>query len=95
MTNKEIIVNAVAYADAIAQSEERKRYCAEDFAAGGKWRIDSVWHKAEQAPGEGRIVLTIGELMPLICGPNHENWANTVENLKITRWAYVYDLIQG
>lgn len=63
------------------------------FKAGAKWRIKSVWHKAEEAPGEGRIVLTIGELMPLICGPNHENWANTVVNLKITRWAYVYDLI--
>ena len=95
MTQEQIHTAAEEYAASIAQSDERKRYCAEAFHAGAKWRINSVWHKAEQAPGEGRIVLTIGELMPLICGPNHENWANTVVNLKITRWAYVYDLIQG
>lgn len=36
--NREIIEQAAAsYADSIPQSDERKRYCREDFIAGAEW----------------------------------------------------------
>lgn len=35
MTQEQIHTAAEEYAVSIAQSDERKRYCAEDFAAGG------------------------------------------------------------
>lgn len=94
MTNKEIIVNAVAYADAIAQSDERKRYCAEDFAAGAKWHIESVWHDGSETPKFGCSILGItifGE--PIIDGPFGIEYDVNIDMSNIKKGAYLKDLM--
>lgn len=47
MTREQIEKAAKEYSDSIAQFDERKIYSLEDFTAGAKWRINSVWHDME------------------------------------------------
>ena len=62
MTHEQIHRAAEAYAASIAQSDERKRYCADDFAAGAKWHINSVWHSAQDMPSRNMRNGGLGEL---------------------------------
>lgn len=64
------------------------------FEKGAKWRIDSVWHKPEEKPEENKHAVCItGTGLPLICGPYHEHWEDTVSYIGITKWAYTDDLL--
>ena len=43
--NRETIERAASsYADSIPQSDERKRYCREDFIAGVEWATEYIYH---------------------------------------------------
>lgn len=64
------------------------------FILGAAWRINSVWHRADEEPEDNRVVLAIGEDdYPVICGPDNEEWEGSVESFGITAWAYVDDLL--
>lgn len=93
MTQEQIQTAAEAYAASIAQSEDRKRYCAEDFIAGAKWCIESVWHDASEVPPRRKYVLTDGKDGPMICGTYDLGWEYTVKTFGITVWADPQDLV--
>lgn len=65
-----------------------------DFLSGAKWRINSVWHDANEKPKHNRMVLVINiNGSPLICGPVHRGWKDAVRIFGVIKWAYVEDLI--
>lgn len=97
---------AQSYADSIAQSDERKRYCMEDFTAGARWRINSVWHDtSEELPEYEKSVLSEYEINGRkdYVFSHRSNCPHTttdeqgfcfyINGAKITRWAYIEDLL--
>lgn len=65
-----------------------------DFLSGAQWRINSVWHKAEDLPKNNKMLIAIDkDERPLLCGPFNKDWKDTVRYFGITIWAYVEDLI--
>lgn len=109
MTHEQIQNAAEAYAASIAQPEERKRYCAEDFAAGAKWRIESVWHSVQDMPSRNmrgevgalclvetfdRVIEFVQACYESVNGVYYfKAYFGIIELFKIKRWAYVDDLI--
>lgn len=94
MTQEQIHTAAEEYAASFAQSDERKRYCAEDFAAGAKWRIESVWHDGSETPKFGCPILGItifGEA--IIDGPFGIEYDVNIDMSNIKKWAYLNDLV--
>lgn len=66
----------------------------DSFIAGAAWRINSVWHRADERPEDNRAVLAIGEDdYPVIAGPNNEEWEGSAEHFGFTAWAYMDDLL--
>ena len=68
------------------------------FSAGAYWRINSVWHNANEVPTiETENILVIGineEIIPIrICESVQKSWHEKVEYLHIMRWAYIKDLL--
>lgn len=109
MTQEQIQTAAETYAASIAQSEERIRYCAEDFIAGAKWRIDSVWHSVQDMPSRN-MRDKVGELCLVETSDRHIEFTQAryesingvyyfmayfglIELFKIKRWAYVSDFM--
>lgn len=69
-----------------------------DYSLGFKrgWieRINNVWHKPEEKPEENKCTVCItGIGLPLIGGPYHEHWEDTVSYIGITKWEYTDDLL--
>ena len=74
--------------------EELHKVERRGFCAGASWRINSVWHRADEMPEVNRKVLAILEDdYPAIFELNNSGWENTVESFGITAWAYVDDLL--
>lgn len=72
----------------------------EAFAEGAEWRINSVWHKAEERPADNRTFLyravykqseekyiSIGTLVP------EDRWYIFLDEEDIIAWAYIDDLL--
>lgn len=66
------------------------------FVEGSDWSIESAYHQPGDIPIDGEMILceTKGGY-PMIAGPNHENFNETVEHLGITRWAYTKVIMPG
>lgn len=63
------------------------------FVEGAQWRINSVWHDANETPQHSGLLIAIcKDEKALLCGPNNSNWETTVKIFHIVRWAYVDDL---
>lgn len=63
------------------------------FREGAHWRINSVWHDANEIPQHSGLLIAIcKDGKALLCGPNNSNWETTVKIFHIVRWAYVDDL---
>lgn len=65
------------------------------FVEGSEWSIESAYHQPSDKPIEGEMILCEAKGFPMIAGPNHENFNETVEHLGITRWAYTKDIMPG
>lgn len=67
------------------------------FKDGANWRINSAWHKPEEVPENGRLLLTdcsspLFEHQYLICGPTNTEFGKVASDFGITKWAYIDDL---
>ncbi len=72
---------------------EKEKYEA-GFEAGAEWRINSVWHDVNDLPTEEETILGVSEEYGcFICGPVISCFAELVKDVKITKWAYIEDLI--
>lgn len=63
------------------------------FMAGALWRINSVWHNANEKPDKNQLILfecrkTYGKGYSVNFGENHSLLKNV-----LLRWAYVKDLL--
>ncbi len=63
------------------------------FKQGAQWRINSVWHDANEKPDKNQFVLfecrkTYGKGYSVNFGENYELMKNV-----IVRWAYIIDLL--
>lgn len=64
------------------------------FICDAKWRIESVWHDAEEQPENGRLLLCQSSIYPTnIAGPNNDDFRDTAKEYNVTRWAYIDDLL--
>lgn len=63
------------------------------FKAGAEWQRNHVWRNILQSPSDGEMVIAMLEVGPLVCGPNHYDWKQTVDELGIITWAYFKDLM--
>lgn len=67
--------------------------CRAGFMAGAKWQRNHVWRNVLQSPSDGEMVIAMLEVGPLVCGPNHNDWKQAVDELGIIAWAYFKDLM--
>lgn len=65
------------------------------FVEGSDWSIESAYHQPGDIPLDDEMILCETKVFPMIAGPNHENFNETVEHFGITRWAYTNDLLPG
>lgn len=65
------------------------------FVEGSDWSIETAYHQPGDIPLNGEMILCETKGFPMIAGPNHENFNETVEHFGITRWAYTNDLLPG
>ena len=70
-----------------------KDYGVSCFMDGARWRINSVWHDANEKPDKNQFVLfecrkTYGKGYSVNFGENYELMKNV-----IVRWAYIIDLL--
>lgn len=64
------------------------------FEDGARWRINSAWHDASDCPKDGRPALgATSEGTAVVMGPSHSRHYNAAQELGITRWAYIDDLL--
>ena len=75
-------------------SQVRELLC-KAFVDGAQWRINSVWHDANEKPEKGRYILVDKEYrIQAVWKQNIEDdWLNDVNYFGVTRWAYVDDLL--
>lgn len=92
MNRKTIYKAAKEYADRINMIYGSKENIIEDFIAGARWRIDSVWHEASEKPGKDLVLFECrreyGKTYTVSFGENYE-----LLNKVLIRWAYVADLL--
>ena len=65
------------------------------FVAGSDWSIETAYHQPGDIPINGEMILCETKGFPMIAGPKHENFNETVEHFEIKRWAYTNDLLPG
>lgn len=68
------------------------------FKAGAEYRINSVWHNADEVPKEkGYILVEVNGSQPIFVIWNINviptNWDKIVKENNVAKWAYVKDLI--
>lgn len=96
MTKEQIEKAAIEYAESIAQSDERKMYCEEDFKAGANWRIESVYHGNTVRPDCDAYVLIediYGNIYDDKYYADDDEFESGIEWKELKRWAYIKDLI--
>lgn len=90
MKEGQIYKEAKARCTTEAQAEWLKDYCTSCFVEGAQWRINSVWHDANERPN-GMFVILIDfgtEISPEEFGIGLT--ADDLDGAK--RWAYISDL---
>ena len=103
MTKERIKKMAIEYSKGKYGGENAKMWAIaqihagrDGFIAGADWRINSVWYKPEEVPEvNARLLVECAkgfELWTLEQGLS-PHWKAIVELNKITRWAYLNDLI--
>lgn len=65
------------------------------FVEGSEWSIESAYHQPSDKPIDGEMILCETKGFPMIAGPKHEDFNETVEHFGITRWAYTKDIMPG
>ncbi len=66
------------------------------FKAGAQWRINSVWHDAQEEPCNGKILIVETKNYGIfIAGPNIDtkDYECLKKEFDINRWAYIEDLL--
>lgn len=63
------------------------------FVEGSEWSIESAYHQPGDIPEENEMILCETKDGPMIAGPFHKDFNDTVEHFGITRWAYTNDLM--
>lgn len=98
MTKEQTEKAAGEYADSIPQFDVNKTYCVNDFKAGARWRIRSVWHTTADIPVKGNRCLVEyidpeGETKIRVDWHNGCEWVEMCHYDKILRWVYIEDLL--
>lgn len=65
------------------------------FVEGSDWSIESAYHQPGDIPEENEMILCETKDGPMIAGPFHKDFNDTVEHFGIKMWAYTNDLIPG
>lgn len=65
------------------------------FVEGSEWSIETAYHQPGDIPTNGEMILCETKGFPMIAGPNHENFNETVEHFGIKLWAYTKDITPG
>lgn len=65
------------------------------FVEGSDWSIESAYHQPGDIPNENEIILCETINGPMIAGPSHKDFKDTVELFAITKWAYANDIMPG
>lgn len=66
------------------------------FYHGAQWRINSVWHDAQEEPCNGKILIVETKNYGIfIAGPNIDtkDYECLKKEFDINRWAYIEDLL--
>lgn len=102
MDNKSVGEKAREYANAYFPEQEyidkymlgKKSGYIRGFIQGSEWRINSVWHGADEYPTKNSMVLVIMSYdVPTVLGPDNTFFKEEVKDRGISRWAYVEDLL--
>lgn len=91
MKKEQIEKAAWKYAESTPQSDERKEYSREDFMAGAKWRIESVWRQGVDATMEKPALIEYPHMdggFGYLVVQDVKEFADI-----ITRFAYLDDLL--
>ena len=94
MTREQIEKEAMEYAERIPQSDERREYSREDFIAGARWRINSVWHSTNELPKYNdflAVLMSNGVMETMYYSAGIGFHEMTLKGY--TSWAYVSDLL--
>lgn len=80
---------------AIKGDEDKESLYKAAFINGAEWRINSVWHRTNERPENGRLILCIrgGGAFALISGPNNSQFCKHSYECGFEYWAYVDDLL--
>lgn len=87
------------YDDGLIYSSISEQYnVIKAFKAGAEYRINSVWHNADEVPKEkGYILVEVNGSQPIFVTWNINviptNWNKIVKGNNVVKWAYVEDLI--
>lgn len=65
----------------------------QSFESGANWRINSVWHDADEQPKRNEIYLVQMGKDGFDTFYDSKNWEVFKRDLNITRWAYIEDLL--
>lgn len=65
------------------------------FVEGSDWSIESAYHQPGDIPNENEIILCETKNGPMIAGPSHKDFKDTVEYFGITKWSYTNDIMPG
>ncbi len=66
---------------------------SEAFMKGAEWRINSVWHDANEQPDRGKdIIVMYSNKSCRVFLPNGI-WDNLIKVDKFIKWAYIEDLL--
>ena len=106
MEKEKIELAAKEYADKQGDFCTGWYHAVDDFIHGARWRINSVWHKAEnELPEYDKLVLAEYETNGIkdyvfshrsdnpYVKTNGPGFAFYIEGVRITRWAYLADLL--
>lgn len=67
-------------------------YC-DGFLDGYENKIKNIWHNVKIMPKDNEMLICETRFGPLICGPNNNNFSETVKQFEIKRYLYFKDLI--
>lgn len=74
------------------QPDWMKDFGVNCFMDGARWRINSVWHDANEMPN-GNEKCLVELRFPGKKNPKYFLWTRGWENSFVTRWAYLSDLL--
>lgn len=63
------------------------------FVEGSGWSIETAYHQPGDIPEENEMILCETKAGPMIAGPFHKDFKDTVEHFGIKRWAYAKEFM--